>query len=316
MTRKWIRNWNVTIGTGGSLVNVSELRIRFSVRQAQLQTPANADVLISNLSPKTSEKIEKEGVTVSIAAGHVGDAATIFEGNIIQKRFGRETPTDTYAAIVATGGDLAYNFATVNKSFSSGSTFKDHVNMVLEAMAPFGVTAGQIADLGTAKMARGRAFFGMARDVMRDIGFATKTTWFIENNKLNVIKDDEPRSGDAIVLNSSTGLIGRPTQTFDGIVGRCLLTPRLKPGVILQINQASIDRAQFSPNYTAAVQNAMYPSVADDGFYRTLYVDHNGDNFDQPWYSDFICIRADGQGPQPIRMVNKGVSLDPGSGAQ
>lgn len=313
MSRQFIRKWDLTVGTGGQSIDLSSMRIRFSIRQNRLQSPSNADIIVTNLSPDTSKLIEKEGTTVSFSAGYEGSYGVLFQGDIIQKRSGRETPTETYLSILAAGGDRAYNFATVNKSLSSGSTFRDHVDMVLEAMKPYGITAGFIADLGQTKMARGRAFFGMARDVMRDLAQSTGCAWYIQNNKLNVVKNDEGLPGGTIQLNANTGLIGRPTQTFDGIIGRCLLNPNLRPDSLIEINQSSIDKAAFSPDYTAAVQNSMIPSVAEDGTYRVLLVDHSGDNRGQPWYSDFTCIRADGEGPLPIRLVNQGISLSPGN---
>ena len=60
-------------------------------------------------------------------------------------------------------------------------------------------------------------------------------------------------------------LIGRPEQTLDGILGRCLLNPRIRPGVKIKIDQASINRLQISPNYGAEVTNSMIPDVAADG---------------------------------------------------
>jgi len=311
MTRQWIRDWKLTIDTGQSLIDASDFRIRFEVHQDRLQTPNWCEVIITNLSEQTAQKIRKEGQRLSLSAGYVGSTAIVFEGEIIQKRLGRETVTDTYVTLLARSGDRAYNNATVNKTLAAGHTFRDQVNVALDAMKPFGITAGNIADLGATKMPRGAALFGMARDLLRDIGFATKTSWYIQDQKLNITKDDEADRGGAIVLNSSTGLIWRPVQTFDGIIGKCLISPKVRPGVIVKIDEKSIDQAAFDPSYLGDVSNSMIPSTATDGFYKVLSVDLLGDTRGQPWYCEFICIRADGQGPLPIGLVNKGVTLDP-----
>ena len=57
----------------------------------------------------------------------------------------------------------------------------------------------------------------------------------------------------------------------------------------------------------------MIPTIAEDGFYKVLYVSHQGDTRGTPWYSTMLCIRADGQGPIPLNLVPKGISVDPQS---
>ncbi|WP_199091537.1 hypothetical protein [Bosea sp. ASV33] len=312
MTRQWIRDVSLTIDAGGETIDVSNLRIRFKVTQNRLQTPNAAEITITNLKEETAQKIKKEGQSVTLSAGYQGVREVIFRGNLIQKRTGRENPVDTYCSLLATSGDKAYNFATVSKTLAAGSTFKDQVDVVLEAFKPHGITAGYIADLGTKQMPRPRVLFGMARDVMRDIAFSTGSSWFIENDKLNITKNNEPRPGEAFVINSNTGMIGRPVQTLDGIIVRMLLNPKVRPDTRLKIDQSSIDQAAFSPNYTAEVQNSMIPSLADDGLYRVLVADLIGDTEGNIYYTDATCIRADGQGPQPIRLVQQGIDLDPG----
>lgn len=312
MTQQYIREFGLVIDTGSETIDVSELRGRFNVKQTMLQTPNYADIVITNLKESTAQKIKKEGQSVTLKAGYRGASEQIFKGNLIQKRIGRENPVDTYAALLAQAGDLAYNAATVSKTLAQGSTYKDQVDVVLEAMKPFGITAGNIADLGSKKMPGARVLFGMARDVMRDIAFSTKTSWFIENDQLHVVKDNEPTAGDAFVLNSSTGLIGRPVQTFDGIIARCLLNPKLKPGVRVKIDQASIDEAAFSPSVSGGLSNELFPSLADDGFYKIEVADHQGDTRGNAWYTDIITSRADGKGVQSLSLANKGIALDAG----
>lgn len=311
MTRQWIRECKLTVEGAGSEIDVSEMRLRFRITQDELQRPNVGDFIVTNLSDATADKIQKEGAKVTFSAGYEGESRAIFKGEIIQKRKGRENPVDTYLAILATSGDKAYNFAVVNKTLAAGSTYRDQVDATLEAMKPYGITAGYIADLGTKKMPRGRALFGMARDRLREIALATKTSWSIQDDKLQILENDKTLPGAAIVLNSRTGMIGMPVQTIGGIMVRCLLNPTIRPGSKVQIDQASIQQAQFSPNHTAEAQKAMIPSLATDGFYKVLVVEHHGDTRGNPFYTDIICLRADGQGPIPFGLAARGINVDP-----
>lgn len=311
MTQQWLRQCKLTVDGGGSAIDMSELRIRFNVTQQSLQTPAAADIVITNISRETANRVKKEGLGVTLEAGYQGNSSTLFKGEVIQARFGRETPVDTYLNIIAQVGDQAYNFGMVNKTLAAGHTYRDQVDAVFEGLKKHGITLGKIADLGTKQMPRARVMYGMARDILRVICMSTNTSWSIHNNELTITKDDEPNEGGAIVLNSRTGLIGFPTQTIDGIQARCLLNPKIRPGTLVQIDQASVQEVKLSPAYPDQVKNAMAPGIADDGFYKVLVAEHEGDTRDIPWYTNIICTRADGGGMQPIGIANKGINVEP-----
>lgn len=309
MAQQWLRYCKLTVAGGGDSVDLSQLRIRFQVTQHNLQSPNVGDVTISNLSDQTVKRIKGEGTEVTLEAGYEENPGLIFKGQIIQKRSGRENPVDTYLNIIAQGGDQAYNHAVVSKTLAAGHTYKDQVMTAYEALKPFGITLGKIADLGDKKMPRARVMFGMARDILRTIAISTGTSWSIQNNELTVTKNNEPKEGGAIVLNSRTGLIGLPVQSIDGILVTCLLNPQIGPGSLIQIDQASVQEAKLSADYTAVVNNAMIPSTADDGFYKCLVVNHIGDTRGDPWYTQILCLRADGKGPIPLSIASQGIAL-------
>lgn len=301
MTRQWMRQCRLTIGNGSDAVIVSGmtdasgklvegLRVRFSLEQQTTQAPEHADIIITNLSDATANKIQKEYDRVVLEVGYPDNLATVFQGEIVQKRKGRENPTDTYLAILAKGGQQAYSYAVVNKTLAAGHTLRDQVDAMLEVMKPYGIVAGYIADLGTAKMPRGRALFGMAKDHLRSICQTAGCSWWINQNKLTIVKNSGYLPGSAIVLNSRTGMVGMPTQTMGGIEVRCLINPEIKPGVRIQIDQSSIQRQAFSANYQAEAQNNYVPEISSDGLYKVLYVKTTGDTRGPDWYMDLICL--------------------------
>lgn len=312
-SRQWIRSVSVQFGSAGQRVDVSDLRIKFSVRQADAQTPNHAHVIIYNLKDETAQQAFGQDKLISVSAGYEDSEALIFEGEILQARKGRETPTDTFLHVLAANMNKAYNFGTVNKTLAAGHTFRDQVDMVFkEAFKPFGVELGFIADLGQQKMPRGRVLFGMGRDLMRTIGFATNTSWSIQGGKLQMVQNNGYVPGNAIKLNSRTGMVGLPVQTFQGIEVRCLLNPKIRPGTRIQIDQASIQEQQFSPSFSSGgvgFQKEIVPGLAADGFYKVLVADHDGDTRGQTFYSDMICIKADG-GTIPFGLVPRGI-VDP-----
>lgn len=294
MTRQYFRAATLIVSTlGGEGLDLSELRIQFRINQADIQTPNSASIRVWNLSRTTSQRIEKEFTRVTLQAGYGDNEALIFDGTIVQLRRGRANATDTYLDITAADGDEAYNFGIIVTSLAAGSTPEDQYKAATEAFKKYGVTDGVIPEAGLAGQAlpRGKVMFGPAKDWMRQLADNTNTTWSIQDGKVNVVTYGGYLPGEAVVLNSQSGMIGIPEQTVGGINVRSLLNPRLKYSGRVQINEGSINRAEVS---LAVGSPTLYlPRIVEDGFYRIVVVNHVGDTRGQDWYSDLICVALD-----------------------
>lgn len=314
MTRQYLREISLVLEGGGGTLDLSNFRVKFQVIHGETITaPQSAVITIYNLKSETERQIQKEFKKVSLSAGYRGAAGLIFKGEIIQAARGRENPVDTFITLVAKDSDTAHSYGVVNKALASGHTYKDQVMECFKAMKVHGVELGFIADLGSKKFPRGVVLHGMAKDILRRIGFATQTTASVQGGKLQMVKNDGFTPGDAIVLNSRTGMVGRPEQTIDGIVARCLLNPRIRPGTKLKIDEASISQQLFSTAYTAEVNNSMIPETAADGIYKVLFVDEVGDTRGAPWYTVATCLSASGS-VIPIGLAQRGIPVDPQTG--
>ena len=298
MTRQWIRKVRLVVGNGSQGIDLSGLRIRFMVRTQDTQTPWQADITITNLSNATANKIRKEYKEVYLEAGYEdGGSEEIFRGKVVQVRGpGRENPTDTYLNIQAAASPDAHAYAVVNKTLAKGHTFKDQVDACLEALKPYGVVAGHIADLGNVKMPRGRAMFGMARNHLRAICMSVGAACFIDGNKLNIVKYKDALPGGVIVINSDTGMIGMPAQTIEGVEARCLLNPKIKVNGLIKIDEASIQMSKITvDNATAAAggqstqKSLLDRNIDADGIYKVLQLTHIGDTRGTEFYTDMLC---------------------------
>lgn len=212
---------------------------------------------------------------------------------------------------MATGSERPRNFAVVNKALAAGHTFRDRVDVAAKALQEYGVSVGHIDDLGSKKFPRNFICFGMAKDLLREVCEATGSSWHIHNGKLNVLKNQNTLPDGAVVLNSDTGMVGLPEQTLQGVIVRCLLNYRIRPGTKLQINESSIQRASLNPGYGAGATNELLKDggilgVAADGFYKALLVEHNGDTRGPNWYTEIVCVKADG-GASPA-LISRGIS--------
>ncbi len=288
MTEQYLRKCQLVVGSGKELIDLSELRIVFGVKQADIQTPNYTTIRVFNLSDTTAKKIQKEFTQVSLQAGYIdGPFGLIFIGGVKQIKRGRVDAVTTYLDVLAADADQSYNFGVVNISLAAGSKPTDHVTAIAKAM---GLKVGYIDGLSTTALPRGKVLYGMGRDHLRRIAASNNASYSIQNGTLQIIPLTGYLPGEAVVLNSSSGMIGMPEQTQDGIRVQCLLNPNIKVGSRIQLNNADIQLAAKDPSVQGDLSFAFLPSISADGFYRVLVNEYEGDTRGNPWYNNIVCL--------------------------
>ncbi|MGX6999917.1 phage protein [Caballeronia sp. KNU42] len=290
---------------GAPGLELSELRFKFFTRVADEQAPNTLYVRIYNLSAGTVNKIGKEFNSITLQAGYEngGNYGVVFQGTIKQTATGRERSVDNYVDVWAADGDEFYNFAVISLALKAGQTPEQVINAIQSAPSVNGVSAlpfagdasGLIAGAGggTAQaLSRGKSLFGMTRDYARDWSNKYGYSWSMQNGQFVVVPITGYRPGEAAVLSSTTGLIGIPEATADGVKARALLNPLIRIGCLVQIAQSDINQIttqQQGLTYSPAV--ATVTTAA--GFYRVLVAEMSGDTRGNDWFSDLTCLAVD-----------------------
>ena len=298
--RLYLRRCSLVVGGDGQGLEMGDLRVTFQTHHADYETPNSADIRIYNLADETVRRIQKEFTQVVLQAGYAGNFGLIFGGNIRQVRRGRENGVDTYLDILASDGDRAYNFAVVNATLAAGATLQDQVAVASESMSDLGVAEGYIPDLAGQALPRGKAMYGMARQVMRDAADTSGGSWSIQNGALQLVPQQSYLPGEAVLLTAATGLVGQPEQTNEGIKVRALINPRFRVGGRIKIDNASIVQAKIE--LKASYVNKT-PRLDSDGLYRILGVDFTGDTRGNDWYADLICVGLDDSAPIGSKLM-------------
>ena len=180
-------------------------------------------------------------------------------------------------------------------------------------MTEYGVSEGYVDERGllggVIPNPRGKVLWGLPRAHLRASCLSTGSSWTINKGKVDVLPLSGYKPGEAVVLTSQTGLIGRPEQTNDGIRARCLLNPRIDVGALVQIDNRSINltlnqspsQAPVPFNQWTGIQNLA--SVTADGIYRVYVAEHKGDTRGQEWYTDLTCLAVN---PSTDRVAEYG----------
>lgn len=319
MTDQYLRNMSVEIQGGKTFTYRGDenggqgLRMTFEITMRDISAPNVARIGIFNLADSSTQPAFFVGKRVKVSAGYVtGQSYVLFDGEIIQARNLRVDVTDKVLAILATDSSTPRNYAVVNKTLSAGHTHNDRVMACYEPMKAMGVGLGFIDTeaLTKIKFPRGAALFGNAKDWLRQTCAATRTSWSIQQGKLQVLSNDKALPNGDIVLNSRTGLVGLPVQTIQGIEGVCLLNGNMVPGCVVRIDQKSIQQAEFDPSLAGAPNNKLLEQtgVSADGRYKVLYVGHAGDSRGEPFFTNFICVKIE-NGRVPYAVAQRGIGM-------
>lgn len=307
MSDQYGRKCSLIVGdNAGNGIELSELRVRFSVDKSDTQSPGHASIRVYNLSDDTAKKVQNEFTHVFLQAGYEDNFALIFSGAVRQFRKGRENQTDTFLDIIAQDGDEGYNFALMGTTNGTGTLARGWDQnslhgLILQSFGDFDITEGYKPIFGGPSMPRAKVCYGMARDYMRTLAESAGTSWNIADGKIDMCPVASTLPGEAVVLTSKTGLIGMPQQTISGIVARSLLNPKIRYGGQVQIDNKSIQQATISVEYSAV---NYFPSLDADGFYKVYAIKMSGDTRGTEWYSDLICAAVDGTAPLSGPYVN------------
>jgi hypothetical protein len=298
--QQYRRQFSVIVGdnAGGGL-DLSDLRVVFNVRRGDYQTPNSADVRIFNVADKTANRIRNEGTRLVLQAGYEGNYGLIFDGVIKQPRRGRVDAKDSYIDITAADGDQAYNYSVIALSLAAGNTPSDAVQAFLGAMARHGISQGYVPELSRNGSVRGRVYYGLTRDELREWAEVQDALWSIQDGKLTLIPRTSYIPGEVPVISPATGLIGVPEQTPNGIELRTLLNPSLKIGERIKLD-STLNLYRYGLDVPSqAVSEAQRQQIKTnaDGLYYVMVAHHSGDTRGNEWYTNMICLSVDATVP-------------------
>lgn len=299
--RQYGRKINVIVGGAGvgAGLDFSAFRVTFRIQRGDFQTPNSADVRIYNLADETANRITKEFTRIVIQAGYEGNFGLLFDGTIKQARAGRVNAKDSYVDITAADGDQAYNFSTIALSLTAGATPSNAIEAFVKAMAEHGVSVGYTPELSTNGSARGRVFYGMTRDELREWAEVQDVLWSIQDGKLTLIPKTSYVPGETPIISPQTGLVGVPEQTQNGIEMTVLLNPALKIGQRVRLD-STVNRYRYGLDVQSQAQNGLLATSIKtnaDGLYYVMSANHNGDTRGNDWYTDLTCLAVDATVP-------------------
>lgn len=253
------------------VTEITDLRVKFSVKKTSGKEPNTAEVTISNLSPTRRAAMQTKGVKFVLECGYVDTGVKqIFQGDVRQVAHVREG-ANWNTTLRSGDGERAFQFARVSESLSAKSTRADAVKKLAGKL---GLGQGNVSQ--TIAKILGRFDQGLVLNgpVSRELDKVLKGTgysWSIQDEQLILLADTEVSGQDVPELTPDSGLIGSPEFGAPLVKGgkplltfRCLLNANIKPGARVSI------KCERFPLGVAV---------------KCAKVSHDGDTHGQEWYT-------------------------------
>ena len=208
--------------------------------------------------------------------------------------------------IVAIKGiwDLDCNY--VRATVAAGSTPRTQIQTVA-TQADKPIQVGTVSkNLTQTPLPRGKVFFGTPAKYLRAISVENDAHFWIYDDKVQVQKvTDEIPEDQCLVLTPTTGLVGTPVYSNDGIHISMLLDARVKLRTLIKIDNSIIQRQQIQLDQAqamtdprrAAGMNQVPQTMQFDksGEYQVFSVSHSGDTWGDTWKTDVVGVSRQGR---------------------
>lgn len=278
----------VTTSHQNVAIDVSNLRCVFSCEKSIDESPNYSQIAVYNLKSDTIASV-KAGDTVILEAGYEnGNYGMIFTGQIVQPYTQKESATDMALILVVQDGDEFLTSAFTAQTIGKSATQQDIAKICLGDSVSAGIISKEIS---ASKLPRGKVLFGKSASYLSKIARANKSQLYVEDGKVNIVAASDYDESTAVELNPSTGLIGIPSQTDDGVSGQCLINPSIKLNTLLHINANLVAAKQVAEGETSAT------GLNTDGIYRVTKLVYEGDTHGDAWYCNFEAITQAGAKP-------------------
>lgn len=234
-----IRTYRVTIETptGKVLIITPPRSIKFSVVRNTLASANTANLTITNLSEENRNSLLKDKFEVSkyfkinIQAGRNYELTGFFQGNI-QEGFSYKQNTEWITQLNCYDGMYGIQNGFTAKTVEKNSDIRNMVKSIIKDMPR--ISSGAIGSDFSGNMPRGQVFIGQTANILKEI---TKGSYFIDNEVLNIIENDEYIGNTILKIDSDT-LLSSPRRREAFLDVTTMFYPKLQVGYLIDLTSS------------------------------------------------------------------------------
>lgn len=266
--RQFGRVLELKIGNRKENIVINNLRVTFSIKKTLTSEPNTAEISVYNLNDSNRNLITgKQYHFLELSVCYKEDVLRlIFCGDILTVE-NKLTGQDIITTMRCGDGHRAYTEKTIIKTMQKGQKDSDFLN---EAVSSFGVQKGAIDLPHDRVLPRGKVMMCDTREAMHKIAINNNADWSIQDDQLVVIpKDKALANNEGWVISRSTGMIGSPKKSNEGLEVTTLCNPHYRIGSLVRVESKLTEY---------------------NGDYKVKSIEHNGDLYGTNWHSKLVCV--------------------------
>ena len=240
--RKFGRNYELLVQSAdGTTVRIEPpFTLDFNITRKTLSDANIGSFKIYNLSERVRNLLRKDQDDVGnnkqiiVNAGYGKQLNQVFRGNVY-KGFSVRQGTNFITQLECYDGGFAIINSLVDRSFPKGTSQRTIIKSILKTLEASGVDIGYIGDF-SGSILRGNSFSGNSVKIVDEM---TGGALFIDNEKVNVMKDNEVTNIPTVIINSDSGLLATPTRERQFINLEMIFEPNISIGQRVKIESST-----------------------------------------------------------------------------
>lgn len=258
----------VQVSAGRTVEIAPPLRVSFSANKSVSGGLNKLTLNIFNLQESNRLALVKDAeqntqIPLSFSVGYNSELKLLFKGTVHRGSNSREgTDLVTELECLDGGFDLLTSFTSQTVKGKARS-----VDSILADMPNTG--KGKLTN--QQELIRPKVLVGASSKLIDEL-IGDGETWYIDDEKLYIIKDDEVVSSYIPVVSAVTGLLNTPTREQSKVTFDTLMNPTLKIAGLCQL------RSTTAPHL--------------DGVYKIESIGYTGDNYGAKWSQSVTGILA------------------------
>lgn len=211
------------------------LQVDFDIKMSRSKTPNQGVIAIYNLAETDRRRIERDAKSVRLYAGYDGDNKLIFVGDVVFVSTAKED-VDWKTEIKAGDGFRSFSQSITSRNYAAGTPIRTIIEQTAKDM---GIALKESANILKGSLDGSITLHGKSQLALDQVVRNAGGQWSIQDNELQVTPITKPIDGEAIVLDSSSGLLEAPSVSEKGVNIRCQFHPDLRPGKVVKLESSS-----------------------------------------------------------------------------
>jgi hypothetical protein len=268
LSKRFIRDYELILTlTSGEVVKIiPEIRIQFEVSKSTRGGLNTCSIKIYNLSDDKRKKLVKDKEDGQVRLPFLFKAGYSKLENLFKGTVHEASSVKTGSEFVTTITSLDGGFDFIN-SFTSKTVTNNDVSNIVADMP--NTEQGKISKRKA--LVRPKVLVGNSAKLIED-NLDDDETYYIDEEKLYIIKDDEVTSDYIPIVQASTGLLNTPIRKNLEVTFSTMLNPSIKIGGLAELIST-----------TATHLN---------GIYKVITIKYKGDNYGSDWSQECTCMLA------------------------